>query len=130
MNVHIRYALGHSTHGDFIAAMSEQGLAAVEFPVRADNAMECLLARFPDAVLEEDETGLAAMVATLARVVDGAAVSEAHDKKAADAAPAMGIIASSNRLVRANGSIAGGRACAASVRAASHRVLQGIPRSA
>jgi len=42
--------------------------------------------------------------------------------------PVLGIVASSHRLVRANGSLAAGRACAASVSAAARRVLPRIPR--
>jgi hypothetical protein len=44
-------------------------------------------------------------------------------------APLLGIVASMNRLVRSNGTLAAGRACAASVRAASRYVLPAIPRA-
>ena len=44
-----------------------------------------------------------------------------------DCAPALGIVVSMNRLVRRDGALAAGRACAASVRAASRRVLPAIP---
>jgi hypothetical protein len=44
-----------------------------------------------------------------------------------DSAPTLGIVASTNRLVRRNGALAAGRACAASVRAASRHVLPAIP---
>ena len=44
-----------------------------------------------------------------------------------DSAPTLGIVASINRLVRSNGALAAGRACAASVRAASRHVLPAIP---
>ena len=128
MSDRIRYAMGHSAHGAFVAAVSEHGLVALEFPILADSAPGRLLARFPDAILEEDATGLATIVAVLSRAVDNAAVAELPQKKAEDASPTLGIVASTNRLIRKNGSIAGGRACAASVRAASHRILPGVPR--
>ena len=129
MNVHIRYALGRSVHGDFLAAMSERELVAFDFPVHVGDAVGLLRERFPGAVLEQDEAGLATTVATLARVVENPVACEPHDRKTANGSPALGIIAHSNRLVRANGSVAGGRACAASMRAASHRVLSAIPRA-
>lgn len=129
MNVHIRYALGRSVHGDFLAAMLEQDLVAFDFPVQVGDPVGLLRERFPGAVLEQDEVGLATTVATLARVVESPVARDAHDRKIASGSPALGIIAHSNRLVRGNGSVAGGRACAASVRAASHRVLSGIPRA-
>lgn len=129
MNVHIRYALGHSGNGDFLAAMADQELVAFEFPVHAGNAVGRLMERFPGAVLEQDESGLATTVATLARVVESPAVRDVRDRSSTSVAPTLGIIAHSNRLVRSNGSVAGGRACAVSVRAAARRVLPGIPRA-
>ncbi len=44
-----------------------------------------------------------------------------------DSAPTLGLVVSINRLVRSNGALAAGRACVASVRAASRRVLPAIP---
>jgi hypothetical protein len=127
MSDRIRYALGQSARGDFIAAMSERGLVAFELAVGGD-PVGGLLARFPDAIIEEDTAGLATTVATLSRAVSSAAVNPSHGANAEATAPVLGIVSSTNRLVRINGSLAGGRACAASVRAASHRVLPCIPR--
>jgi hypothetical protein len=45
-----------------------------------------------------------------------------------DSAPTLGIVASFNRLVRSSGALAAGRACAASVRAASRHVLPSVPK--
>ena len=126
MSDRIRYALGHSAHGDFIAAVAEHDLVAFEFPVMADSAFGRLLARFPDATLEEDAPGLAAAVAVLSRAVDNVA-GKLPEKKVEDCALTLGIMASTHRLIRKNGSVAGGRACAASVRAASRRILFCVP---
>lgn len=128
MSDRIRYARGHSAHGDFVAAMSENGLVAVEFSAPGGNVVAGLLARFPDAVLEEDVTGLATTVATLSRAVGPSAADHAPAQKAQESVQACGILAHSNRLVRKNGSVAGGRACAASVQAA-RRALTGAPRA-
>jgi hypothetical protein len=128
MSNRIRYALGQSIHGDFIAALSDHGLVAFEFPVDPDAAVGGLLARFPDAILEEDAPGLATTLATLSRAVGNPAIGTSREASVEGTAPTLGIVASTNRLVRRNGSIAGGRACAASVRAASRHILPGIPK--
>lgn len=46
MSDRIRYALGHSAHGDFVAAVADHGLVAFEFPILAGSALGRLLARF------------------------------------------------------------------------------------
>jgi hypothetical protein len=46
-----------------------------------------------------------------------------------DSALTLGIVVSINRLVRGNGALAAGRACAASVRAATRHVLPAIPNA-
>ena len=127
MSDRIRYALGQSAYGDFIAAMSDHGLVAFE-PTGGTDAVSGLLARFPNAIVEEDTAGLAITVATLARAIGNPTVGASHGRGVEDSAPTLGIVASINRLVRRNGSLAGGRACATSVRAASRRVLPCIPR--
>jgi len=127
MSDRIRYALGQSACGDFIAAMSERGLVAFELAVGAD-PVGGLLARFPNAIIEEDTAGLATTVATLSRAICNPTIGPSRGENAEEAAPMLGIVASTNRLVRTNGSLAGGRACAASVRAASRCVLPCIPR--
>lgn len=128
MSDRIRYALGHSARGDFIAAMSDSGLVAVEFPAPGGNAIAGLLARFPAAILEEDATGLATTVATLSRTVGPPVAADALEQKTHELGQALGILSRSNRLVRKNGSVAGGRACAASAQAA-RRILSKIPRA-
>ena len=70
MNNRIRYAWGHSSFGDFIVAMSDQGLVAFEFPLCSSDAVDALRRRFPDAVIEEDAAGLASTITTCVRFVD------------------------------------------------------------
>jgi hypothetical protein len=118
MSDRIRYALGRSAGGDFIAAMSDRGLVAFELCIGADTAVEDLVARFPGAIVEEDAAGLATTVATLSHAVSRA-VSSTRNGSAEDPSLTLGIVASTNRLVRRNGSLAGGRACAASVAVAA-----------
>jgi len=67
--------------------------------------------------IRDDAAGLATTVVTLA-------ARTSLDTNA----PVLGIVAATNRLVRSNGSLAAGRACAASVRAAAQRTLPRIPR--
>ena len=129
MSDRIRYALGRSARGDFIAAMSDRGLVAFELCAGGDTAVDDLVARFPDAIVEEDAAGLAMTVATLSHAVSRAVSSTPRKWSAEDPSLAFGIVASTNRLVRRNGSLAGGRACAASVAAASRQVLSRIPKS-
>ncbi|MGX1790419.1 methylated-DNA--[protein]-cysteine S-methyltransferase [Bosea sp. NPDC055332] len=66
----IRFAWGISSLGDFLVAISDRGIVAVEFS--SDHAaMEgALQARFPDAVPEHSQDGLEEVVATVARVID------------------------------------------------------------
>lgn len=66
----IRYAGGESSLGEFIAAVSERGLVAFEFTDGRVAALEGLQARLPDASLEEDRQGLAALVGQLVTLVD------------------------------------------------------------
>src|SRR5262249_372104 len=60
----IRYAMGQSSLGPFVAALSERGLALVEF---GDVDLQ---ARFPDADLVEDTAALGETVEKLARLFD------------------------------------------------------------
>jgi len=128
MSNRIRYAFGRSRSGDFIAAISEHGLVALEFNVTAGSPADHLRARFPDAVIEEDAMSLATTVATLSCAIGGPAIGTVRDARIDRAAPALGLVASLNRLVRQDGSLAAGRPCAASFRAASRRLLPCIPR--
>lgn len=70
MTERIRYAWGHSTLGDFIAAASDAGLVAFEFADRESEAVEALRARFPHASVEQDDAGLASTLVKLSEVVD------------------------------------------------------------
>lgn len=66
----IRYAKGESSLGSFIAAISERGLAMVEFGEMGEAMRAGLVARFPDAEIVEDPAALADMLATIARLID------------------------------------------------------------
>lgn len=70
MTERIRYAWGDSSLGHFIAAVSDTGLVAFEFAEREADAVEALAARFPDANVERDGTGLVDTVAALTEIVD------------------------------------------------------------
>lgn len=61
----IRFAWGSCSLGDFIAAMSDKGLVAVEFSQNRGAMEDALRARFPDANVIESQDELAA---TLERV--------------------------------------------------------------
>jgi AraC family transcriptional regulator of adaptative response/methylated-DNA-[protein]-cysteine methyltransferase len=56
--------------GDFITAISQEGLVAFEFTERSNEALAPLRARFPEAALEPDEAGLADVVRQLADVIE------------------------------------------------------------
>lgn len=70
MTERIRYAWGDSSLGRFIAAVSDAGLVAFEFAEREAETVEALRARFPDATLERDDTGLVATLGKLAEIID------------------------------------------------------------
>lgn len=71
----IRFAWGISTLGDFVVAMSEKGVVALEFG-SAHAAMEDALAlRLPDADIERDQAGLAEVIGKLAGLIDDPATS-------------------------------------------------------
>ncbi|HLI12210.1 MAG TPA: methylated-DNA--[protein]-cysteine S-methyltransferase [Alphaproteobacteria bacterium] len=70
MSEHIRYAWGESSLGDFIAAASDRGLVAFEFAGAHAPALKALRERFPDAILDEDEGGLASMTKALAALIE------------------------------------------------------------
>ena len=70
MSERIRYAWGISALGDFIAAVSDQGLVAFEFGEPGATMLEALQARFSDAVIEDDRSGLSETVGKLEHLVD------------------------------------------------------------
>ncbi|HEY5210158.1 MAG TPA: methylated-DNA--[protein]-cysteine S-methyltransferase [Stellaceae bacterium] len=71
MSERIRYAWGQSSLGDFIAAISNEGLVAFEFAERGAAAPSALRARFANAVIGHDEIGLTDIVGKLIDVVEG-----------------------------------------------------------
>jgi AraC family transcriptional regulator of adaptative response/methylated-DNA-[protein]-cysteine methyltransferase len=70
MSEHLRYAHGHSSLGGFIAAVSDRGLIAFEFGDDRAALVDALHRRFAGAVIESDETGLAATIDKLAALAD------------------------------------------------------------
>jgi len=70
MSERIRYAWGQSSLGDFITAISNEGVVAFEFTQRSSAALTTLRARFSEAAIEPDETGLAEVVKKLAAVIE------------------------------------------------------------
>ena len=70
MSERIRYAWGQSSLGDFITAISHEGVVAFEFTHRSSAALATLRARFSAAAIEPDETGLAEVVKKLAAVIE------------------------------------------------------------
>lgn len=70
MTEHIRYAVGHSSLGEFLVASSEHGLVVFEFVDEKGRRVERLRERFPDAKVAEDAAGLQDILATLSEAVD------------------------------------------------------------
>src|SRR5690242_5829256 len=66
----VRYAIGHSSLGGFIAAVSERGIVAFEFTPAGADPVGVLRENFADVTLVEDRPGLAPTLAALARLVD------------------------------------------------------------
>ena len=63
----IRYASGQSSLGPFVAALSERGLAMVEFGGVQEGVMR---ARFPDTDLVEDPAALQATLGRLGELIE------------------------------------------------------------
>jgi AraC family transcriptional regulator, regulatory protein of adaptative response / methylated-DNA-[protein]-cysteine methyltransferase len=70
MPEYIRYAWGHSSLGDFLAAISARGVVAFEFAERGTAAIDLLRQRCPDATVGEDSVGLSDTLLRLAAVVE------------------------------------------------------------
>jgi len=70
MSESIRYAWGQSSLGDFITAISHEGVVAFEFTERSSEALATLRARFSEATMELDEAGLVEVVRKLADVIE------------------------------------------------------------
>ena len=66
----IRYTWGQSTLGEFMVAASEDGVVALEFADRREEALDALRSRLPEALLEQDEEGLSALAVRLRTLID------------------------------------------------------------
>lgn len=75
MNEIIRFAWGISSLGDFMVAISDKGIVAIEFSADHAAMESALQARFPDAVLEHSQDGLAGLATTVAGVIDDPATA-------------------------------------------------------
>ncbi|WNJ93795.1 methylated-DNA--[protein]-cysteine S-methyltransferase [Bosea sp. 685] len=65
----IRFAWGKSTLGDCLVATSTKGLVAFEFASQRPAMEAALHARFPDAEIDSDASGLAELAGTIAQLV-------------------------------------------------------------
>src|ERR1700733_15348779 len=70
MSERIRYAWGNSSLGEFITAVSDDGLVAFEFGEQVTVMLDTLHMRFPDAAIVDDRSGLSATVGKLEHLVD------------------------------------------------------------
>ena len=66
----IRYAWGVSSLGDFVVAMSNKGIVALEFSYMHTAMEDALRTRFPNAKLERCEKGLADVMDIVTGVID------------------------------------------------------------
>ena len=66
----IRFAWGYSSLGDFVVAMSDKGIVAVEFSSMHTAMEDALRIRFPEAELERGQKELAAVMEIVANLVD------------------------------------------------------------
>jgi AraC family transcriptional regulator, regulatory protein of adaptative response / methylated-DNA-[protein]-cysteine methyltransferase len=70
----IRFAWGSSSLGDFVVAMSDNGIVAIEFSSMHSATEEALSIRFPDAEFRRSQDELADVTGILARVIDDPAI--------------------------------------------------------
>lgn len=66
----IRFAWGTSSLGDFVVAVSDSGIVALEFSAMRTAMEDALRARFPDAALDHRPEELAGMIDILAGAID------------------------------------------------------------
>ncbi len=66
----LRYAGGQSSLGAFVAAVSERGLAMLEFGDMNEGRRQALQARFPDAEIVEDAAALGGTLAVAAGLIE------------------------------------------------------------
>jgi AraC family transcriptional regulator of adaptative response/methylated-DNA-[protein]-cysteine methyltransferase len=73
----IRFAWGTSSLGDFLVAMSSQGLVALEFADERAAMQRALRFRFPEALIVADQEGLTDVLGMVLQVIERAD----HDPK-------------------------------------------------
>lgn len=66
----IRFAWGMSSLGDFVVAMSDKGIVALEFSSINAAMEDALRIRFPEAELERDQEGFIEVMDVVAGVID------------------------------------------------------------
>ena len=66
----IRFAWGSSSLGDFMVAMSDKGLVAVEFSSNHSATEDVLRVRFPDADVVAGEAGLREVINRVTRAIE------------------------------------------------------------
>lgn len=66
----IRFAWGQGSLGDFILALSDKGIVALEFAASRSQMEDTLRDRFPDVDFRADQDGLADAMETVAGIVD------------------------------------------------------------
>ncbi len=66
----IRFAWGASSLGDFVVAMSNKGIVALEFSSMRTAMEDALSIRFPEAELERAQHDLAGVIETVAGAID------------------------------------------------------------
>jgi AraC family transcriptional regulator of adaptative response/methylated-DNA-[protein]-cysteine methyltransferase len=66
----IRFAWGISSLGDFVVAMSDKGIVALEFSSSHTALEDALRARFPEAELKRSQDELAEVMKIVAGVID------------------------------------------------------------
>ena len=68
----IRFAWGTSSLGDFLVAMSSQGLVALEFADERAALQRALRSRFPEALVVADQERLAEVLGMVHQVIERA----------------------------------------------------------
>jgi len=66
----IRFAWGTSSLGDFVAAMSDKGLVALEFSSQHSQTEDALRVRFPDADVIDGQQGCSNVIERVARAIE------------------------------------------------------------
>ena len=66
----IRFAWGASSLGDFIVAVSDKGIVALEFGSSRAESEDALRARFPEAEIIDDQRGLSDVLEKVHRAVE------------------------------------------------------------